>query len=322
VRSLRTGLVAFAVLSVVAGHATAAQVYEWKSVAIRGGGFVPGVIFSPAARDVIYARTDIGGAYRWNAADGTWVPLMDWIDRDRFNWFGIESIAPDPVDPATVYMAGGTYMGAGNGVVMRSRDRGATWQVFETGVPMGGNHNGRSMGERLAIDPNNTSTLYFGSRANGLLRSTDRGETWAPVESFPASGDRDLGLSFVVFDARTDPSVIYVGVGSTAEGANLYRSQDAGGTWQLVSGGPTGMMPHHAAVATNGVMYLAYNDGPGPNGVSDGMVWKLDMTSGGWTDVSPPREGGGFGGVSVDAADPNRVIAATLDRWSPYDEVI
>src|SRR5438477_12259399 len=38
--------------------------YTWKSVQIVGGGFVDGFVFRPAARDVLYARAGIGGAYR------------------------------------------------------------------------------------------------------------------------------------------------------------------------------------------------------------------------------------------------------------------
>ena len=53
------------------------------------------------------------------------------------------------------------------------------------GVVMGGNDNGRGMGERLAVDPNNNSILLFGSRANGLYKSTDSAAHWTKVASFP-----------------------------------------------------------------------------------------------------------------------------------------
>ena len=53
--------------------------YEWKSVPIVGGGFVDGIVFHPEAPGVRYCRTDMGGAYRWDAVSNQWTPLLDWI---------------------------------------------------------------------------------------------------------------------------------------------------------------------------------------------------------------------------------------------------
>ena len=33
-----------------------------------GGGFVSAIITSKTEKNLIYARTDVGGAYRWNTA--------------------------------------------------------------------------------------------------------------------------------------------------------------------------------------------------------------------------------------------------------------
>ena len=43
--------------------------YSWDSVKIGGGGYISGMKVHPNNPDVIYLRTDVGGAYRWNAAE-------------------------------------------------------------------------------------------------------------------------------------------------------------------------------------------------------------------------------------------------------------
>ena len=312
--------------------------YRWKSVTIRGGGFVDGIIFSPIQKDLIFARTDMGGAYRYDPDQTGWVPLTDWVSKANNNWIGIESIALDPKDPNIVYMAAGTYMTANNaplnGVILRSTDGGATFTQYPIAAPMGGNTDGRSMGERLAIDPNLTSTLYFGSRSVGLLRSTDSGSTWSTVTSFPVMGGKSssgapLGLSFVLFDPTSGipdggsgSSTIYVGVADVIAGSNLYVSKDAGQSWQLIDGGPTAQMPHHGVLDSTGTLYLVYNNGPGPNSITAGSVWKYDTAGSQWSDITPSGISGphGFGGISLDANHSGTLVVSTLDWWQP-DEI-
>jgi hypothetical protein len=54
---------------------------------------------------------------------------------------------------------------------------------------VGGNMPARNMGERLAIDPNLNSILFFAARSgNGLWESTNSGLTWSQVTSFPQPG--------------------------------------------------------------------------------------------------------------------------------------
>jgi xyloglucan-specific exo-beta-1,4-glucanase len=308
--------------------------YTWRNVEIVAGGFVDGLVFSPAQRGLAYARTDIGGAYRWDAAAGRWVPLMDFTGFNDWNELGVESVAPDPHDPAKVWVAAGEYTQPFavplDGEILRSDDQGRSWQITDLPIQLASNQDGRNMGERLAVDPADDSVLYLASPANGLWRSTDGGVTWSQVASFPVtSTPDDIGLSFVTFDPagghRGQPTrTIFVG---DATGKDLYESTDAGASWHLVPGEPTGMMPQHGELASDGTLYVDYANQPGPNGMTDGSVWKYDTHTAAWTNITPEAPGVngnppfGYAGLAVDPEHPGTVMVATNDRWNPIDTI-
>jgi hypothetical protein len=301
--------------------ATGSGGYSWRNVQIAGGGFITGFVFNPSRKGLLYARTDMGGAYRWDGKAGQWVPLTDWAA--DWNLLGIESVATDPVDPERLYLATGTYTNewAGNGAILRSADQGRTFQRTDLPFKLGANEDGRSMGERLAIDPADNRTLYLGTRKNGLWRSTDQGATWNQVSSFPVKdgASSGVGLSFVTF-GPAGSRTIYVGVADRT--TSLYRSTDGGATWTAVPGQPTGQLPHHGVLSGDGSFYVTYTDVPGPNGVKAGSVWKHTPSSGAWKDVSPmPGTGFGYAGLAVDPQRPSTVMVTTLCRWWPSDEL-
>ena len=308
--------------------------YTWQNAAIVGGGFVDGIVFNPTQPGLAYARTDIGGAYRWDPAAQRWVPLMDFTGFGDWNVLGVQSIATDPIDPARVWVAAGQYTQPWalplDGEILRSANQGRSWQVTDLPIQLAANQDGRNMGERLAVDPDEDRILYLASPANGLWRSTDGGATWGQVTSFPVtSTPDDIGLSFVTFDPagghRGQPTqTIFVG---DATGTDLYESTDAGASWHLVPGQPTGMMPQHGELASDGTLYVDYANQPGPNGMTDGSVWKYGTRSGAWANITPEVPGAdgnpsfGYAGLAVDPEHPGTVMVATNDRWSPVDTI-
>ncbi len=165
-RGLRaaTALALFAIMASTAHGQLKTENYSWKNVNITAGGFITGIVFHPAEAGVAYVRTDIGGAYRWDKQAKRWSPITDWVGPRENNLGGCESVAVDPSDPNKVYLALGTY-GRGQAAIARSADRGTTFQVTNVPFTMGGNEDGRGMGERLAVDPSDGNILYFGSLA-------------------------------------------------------------------------------------------------------------------------------------------------------------
>jgi hypothetical protein len=165
-------------LCILATFTFAQSIYNWKNVQIVGGGFVPGIVYNESVSGLVYARTDIGGAYRWDNAASKWIPLTDWVGWDQWGWTGIVSLATDPVEPDRLYLAAGTYTiswDPNNGAILRSTDRGNTFQVSPLPFKLGGNMPGRGMGERLVVDPNKNSILYLGA-PSGLWCNMVKGD--------------------------------------------------------------------------------------------------------------------------------------------------
>lgn len=323
--------------------AATSQPYTWKNVVTGGGGgYVPDIVFNTRQPNLVYARTDIGGAYRWNASSSSWVPLLDFTGPDDWNLMGVESIATDPADPNRLVIAVGTYTNnftTQNGAILRSTDQGNTFQRTMLPFKNGGNMPARSMGERLAIDPNNDAIVYFGTRSgHGLWRSTDFGATWSQVTSFTAvgdyvekAGDNYLGdpdgIVWEAFDPATGTAgkatqTIYVGV-ATKTGPSIWRSTDGGTTWAAVPGQPTGFLPQHGVLASNGQLYVSFDNQAGPFDGTSGDVWKLTTATGAWTRISPVpstdtnNDYFGYGGLTVDAQHPNTIMVSALNSWWP-----
>ena len=81
----------------------------------------------------------------------------------------------------------------------------------------------------VAADPSLAGTIYIASASGGVFKTTDEGESWAPIfENYPTASIGDIAL------APSDPSIIWVGTGeanilrSSMAGTGIYKSTDAG----------------------------------------------------------------------------------------------
>ena len=315
---------------VVAAQQPAAA-YTWDTVAMGGGGFVSAVIPSKA-QGVVYARTDVGGAFRWDNSAARWVSMLDWVADDQTGYLGVESLAVDPKNAANVYLyVGISYFNGGKSAVLRSTDYGATFSTTDVTAQFKahGNGMGRQNGERMVVDPGSSNVLYLGTRANGLFKSTNAGAAWTKVNALNVTTTaNENGISVVMADpASVSGGVaqrLFVGVSRYASaGANFYRSDNAGGSSSAVSGGPSNLMPQRAAFDGAGNLYITYANGAGPHGnqsgtepMNSGQIWKYTIANGAWTNVTPAGVTVAFSGISVDPNNAQRLIASSVNQYA------
>lgn len=274
----------------------AAAPYTWSNVALGGGGAVPGVVLHPRVPDLAYARTDVGGAFRWDEVASRWIPLLDWIGADAWNHYGVDSLAVDSTDATggIVYIAVGKYAGQAwappaRGAVLRSTDRGQTWRSL-LDVDVSSNRD-QAYGERLAVDPSDGRHVVYASRSEGLWASHDAGSTWARIE-IAAWSEAMPPLAFAVFaPPRDGSSRLYI----AAIDAGIVH-QDVGGRWSLMRETPA--KPRRGACGPDGSLVVAGESG----------LHRFTETA--WTEITPPQAKC-MQAVAIDPHDARSLLACT-----------
>ena len=326
-------------------------VYTWSNVRIVGGGYITGLYFHPTQQNLMYARTDVGGAYRWGLNDNRWVPLLDFTAKANWWQSGVEAIGLDPTNPDKLYIAVGEYTNSwdGNGAMLISNDQGNTFATVPLSFKNGSNETGRGTGERIAVDPNSPGTIYFGTRVAGLEISTNSGVAWAQATRLPTSTANGNGV-IAVFPIASSGSpgsaspVIYAITAGTGMGTDpqaIYVTVNGGAatsTWEPLAGQPsfasssTPLAPLQAKLGPDGAIYILYGDQPGPNTMTANQLWRFmpasNWISGTWTQLALPNQGltingsNGYGGIAVDPSHPGHLLLSTLDQyWSTGDVV-
>ena len=104
---------------------------------------------------------------------------------------------------------------------------------------------GPAVGNRISAAagiPGDPTTYYAGAASGGVWKSTDSGKTWAPIfDNEPVQAIGSLAV------APSDPKIVWAGTGeawairdSDMMGDGIYKSTDAGATWQHMGLAETG----------------------------------------------------------------------------------
>ncbi|MCI5058572.1 MAG: T9SS type A sorting domain-containing protein, partial [Flavobacteriales bacterium] len=116
------------------------------------------------------------------------------------------------------------------GNLFRSTNGGSNMSSARNGVNTSDRFNWNAP---LAMDPQNPSTLYFGSHR--VYKSTNRAASWTSISSDltngPGNGNLSYGTLTTIAVSPLNSNIIYVGT----EDGNVWNTSDGGNSWNKIS---------------------------------------------------------------------------------------
>jgi photosystem II stability/assembly factor-like uncharacterized protein len=228
----------------------------------RFSGPVRALAVDPGDLRTVFAGTDMGGLWRTRDGGLTWKAVAD-----EECSLSIPAVAVDPGDPSIVYAGTGRspFLSPGEDAcgILRSTDGGETWTRLPASVfpvPFSGT---AAAIHDLLVDPRALgrpeTTMLLAATSVGLFFSSDGGGSFSRVLGSADSREH-------IWDLVRDPSnpdVVYAageaGAPFTANQNAVFKSVDAGQTWQPASQGlpisGTGPVKLAIAASSPGTLY-------------------------------------------------------------------
>jgi hypothetical protein len=238
----------------------------------------PDLVYAGVEPSALFRSTDGGVTYELERALWDHPHRPDW--GAGFGGQAIHTIVVHPTDPKRLLVAMST------GGVYRTEDGGASWSASNKGIkayffPDPYPEFGQCV-HKVASHPDRPDQ-FFAQNHHGVYRSDDGGRSWDSIaDGLPS----DFGFTMLVHPRR--PGVIY-NFPLEADGkrfppearCRVYRSEDAGATWQALAAGLP-QEPFYPAVlrdamcADNGAstgIYFGTRSGEVFASIDDGDSW-------------------------------------------------
>lgn len=171
---------------------------------------------------------------------------------------------------------------------------------------------GRANG--VAGIPNDPTTYYMGAAAGGVWKTTDAGRTWNPLWDNFHEASPSIGAIVV---APSNSNIVYVGTGESAirgnvvSGNGVYKSVDAGKTWQFIGLRKSEFIGRMAISETDPDTLFVAALGPIlGNGGGERGIYRTRDGGKSWERVLYVDDKTGGVDVQIDPTDPNTVYAA------------
>ncbi|HET9769039.1 MAG TPA: hypothetical protein VFS60_19495 [Thermoanaerobaculia bacterium] len=184
-----------------------------RAIALAIPPTTPGAVYVAPLGSGIFASVD--GGEHWSALDDEVAHAS--------------ALAFDPTTSDTLYAVGAAadVPAAISTGVFRTDDGGDSWDLRSKGIDA-------YELEAVVVDPKVPSTLYVRSLNQGILKSTDAGHSWQPINDGLGEPATGFGVLMLAIDP-VDPRVLYASV----YGKGYFKTVDAGLHWAPIPT-PTG----------------------------------------------------------------------------------
>jgi photosystem II stability/assembly factor-like uncharacterized protein len=212
-----------------------------------------------------------GGAVKSTDAGLSWNSINGGFDNTAIN-----ALAMDPQNPATLY-AGMEYG------IFKSTDGCAHWNYLTNKQILS-----------LAVNSQNTTSVYAAALGAGVLRSTDSGAHWSTANSGLTTTD--------VYELAIDPTAPQRIYACTNSG--VFKSDDGGSDWSAINSGLTSLNVRALAIHTRNPEILL-------TGTIDSGVFRSTNGGASWDSANNGLGSSTIYTLTLDPAVPQKIFAGT-----------
>lgn len=219
----------------------------------------------------------------------------------------VNDLTMDPKTPTTLYAATESGM-------YKSTDNGDSW--VKTSLPDVNVY-------ALAVDPNDSSHIYAGTRGEGFFVSSDGGGTWNEMAD-PVIGDK---IIYTLAVDPTQPNTIYAGgreanvdgTNTNNWGGGAFKSTDGGQTWMAINQGlPEGWLYALAIDPSQpGVLYAGTHSMGVYKSTDGGATWSA-RNQGFLTTFTANPDNLKIRSLAINPQNPSSLVAGVWGGGSVY----